>query len=98
MSKIVNVSTMNDMYTSFQEIYPEFKAMCNGFRMFNWDDRIRKILINLNNIDVKILFSVRKGGEEDVWSEFSALLIPAPEKEDKPDPDKNAEVEISEDL
>jgi hypothetical protein len=79
-------------------IYPEFKAMCNGCRMFNWDDRIRKILINLNNIEVKILFSVRKSDESDVWSEFSALLIPAPEKEKTPDPDKNAEVEISEDL
>ena len=98
MSKTVNVSTMNDMYKSFLDIYPEFKALCSGYKMFNWDDRVRKILINLNNIGVKILFSVRKDEEGENWTQFSALLIPSPEEEKKPDPDKNAEVEISEEL
>jgi len=98
MSKIVNVKTMQDMYESFMDIYPEFRVQCNGFKMFNWGDTIRKILINLNNIEVKILFSVRKSEEGGAWDQFSALLIPAPEKPKTPDPDKNAEVEISEDL
>lgn len=98
MSKTVDVSTMQAMYASFLDIYPEFKALCGGFVMFNWDDRIRKILIDMNNIDVKILFGVRKSEESGTWDQFSALLIPAPEKPKMPDPDKNAEVEISEDL
>lgn len=96
MSKTVDVSTMQAMYNSFLDIYPELRAMCNGFQMFNWEDNIRKISINLNNICVKILFSVRKSDEEGTWDQFSALLIPAPEKE--PDPDRNAEVEMSEDM
>ena len=98
MSRTVNVKTLNDMYQSFLDIYPEFRAMCNGFLMFNWTDTIRKIQINLNNIDVKILFSVRKSEGSGAWDQFSALLIPAPEKPTEPDPDTNAEVEISEDL
>lgn len=98
MSKIVNVSNPKEMYASFLDIYPEFKAQCTGYNTFNWDDHLRKILINLSNIDVKILFSVRKNEATESWSEFSALLIPAPEKEKTPEPDKNAKVEISEDL
>lgn len=98
MSKIVNVSNPQDMYRSFMDIYPEFRLQCNGFHIYNWEDRLRKILINLNNIEVKILFSVRKSEGTGAWDQFSALLIPSPEKPTKPDPDKNAEVEISEDL
>ena len=98
MSRKVDVSTMQAMYDSFMDIYPEFRMMCNGFYMFNWSDDLRKIIINLNNIEVKILFSVRKSEEGGTWDQFSALLIPSPEKEPVPDPDKNAEVEISEDL
>ena len=98
MSKTVDVSTLDAMYNSFLDIYPEFRAMCNGFVMFNWGDNLRKILINLNNIEVKILFGVRKSDEGGTWDQFSALLIPAPEKPKEPDPDKNAEVEIDEDL
>ena len=96
MSKTINVKTPQEIYDSFMDIYPEFRVQCCGFNIFNWEDNIRKILINLNNIEVKILFSVRKSGK--AWNEYSALLIPAPEKPKEPDPDENAEVDISEDL
>lgn len=98
MSKIVDVTSPANMYESFMNIYPEFRMQCCGYRMYNWGDTLRKIMINLNNIGVKILFSVRKSEEGETWAEFSALLIPAPEEETAPNPDKNAEVEISEDL
>ena len=98
MSMTVNVSDMREMYQSFLDIYPELRAMCNGFRTFTWNDRVRKLMISMVNIDVKILFSVRKSDENGTWDQFSALLIPAPEKPTVPDPDKNAEVELSEDM
>lgn len=96
MSRTVNVSTPKDMYNSFLEIYQEFRFQCSGYRTYNWDDTVRKILISLNNIEVKILFSVRKSEEGGTWDQYSALLIPSPEKEQTPDPDKEAEVDIDE--
>lgn len=97
MSRTVNVGNVQEMYDSFLDIYPEFRAMCSGFKVWNWGNDLRKILINLNNIDVKIMFGVRKS-ESETWNEFSALLIPSPEQPKAPDPDKNAEVEISEEM
>lgn len=94
MSRIVNVSTPKDMYESFLDIYPEFRLQCGGYHMFNWSDTLRRIQIGLINIDVKILFSVRKSEEGGTWDQFSALLIPSPEKTPEPDPDKEAEVDI----
>lgn len=98
MSKIVNVKTPQEMYESFMDIYPEFRIQCCGFNVFTWENTLRKILINLSNIDMKILFSVRKSDETRTWDQYSALLVPAPDKEEEPDPDEGAEVDISEDL
>ena len=59
---------------------------------------LRVQCLHLNNIEMKVLFSVRKNEETLTWTEFSALLVPSPEKEEEPDPDEGAEVDISEDL
>ena len=66
-----------EMYSHFFDIYPELKGKCCGFRVFHWSDRLKKILINVKESEIKILFSIRKDEIEDAGDQFSALLIPA---------------------
>ena len=77
MNVIVNANSDKEMYRSFLDIFPELEGKCRGHRTFKWDDRVRKILIDLKGSKMQILFSVRKDEDTDTWDQFSALLIPA---------------------
>ena len=82
MSMIVNANSAKEMYCSFLDIFPEFEGKCQGHRIFNWDDRVRKILIDLKGSKMQILFSVRKDEDTNIWDQFSALLIPQAKEEE----------------
>ena len=75
----VKIDNAIQMYESFKDIFQEFAPMCDGFSVFNWDDKLRKIIVHLKEMGTKILFSVRKDDESGLWTQYSALLIPKEE-------------------
>lgn len=77
MSITVKADNEQEMFESFLKLFPELSSKCPGYRMFQWNDRVRKILISISDTPTSILFSVRKDEDTDTWDQFSALLIPA---------------------
>lgn len=77
MSETVKAGNEQEMFESFLKLFPEFSSKCPGYRVFQWNDRVRKILISISDTPTNILFSVRKDEDTDTWDQFSALLIPA---------------------